>query len=72
MEGFSDVVDIVERSEILSSTKVLYRINDGASLKWNANIRLERLDWRIDQFVFEIILDVDCAISLACRQAYKT
>ena len=72
MKGFSDIVDIVERGEILSSTKVLYRVNDGASLKWNANIRLERLDWRIDQFAFEITLDVDCAISLVCLQACKT
>ncbi len=72
MEGLSDIIDIVERGKIMSSTKILYRVNDGESLKWNANVRLGRLDSRIDQFAFEIILDVDCAISLACLQAYKT
>lgn len=72
MEGFSDIVDIVERSKIPSSTKVLCLVNDGVSLGWNPNVRLGRLDWRIDQFAFELILDVDCATSLACLQACKT
>ena len=72
MEGFSDIIDIVERSKVLSSTQVLHRVNGEASLRLNPNVRLGRLDWRIDQFVFEITSDVDCAISSACLQACKT
>ena len=72
MEGFSDIHDIVERGKVLSSTQVLHRVNDEASLPWNPNVRLGRLDWRIDQFASEITLDVDCAISSACLQACKT
>ena len=63
VEGFSDIIDIIERGKMLSSTKVLYRVNNGEPLRWNANVRLGRLDSRIDQFAFEIILDMDCAIS---------
>ena len=72
MEGFSDIIDIVERGKNLSSTQVLDRVNGEASLRWDPNVRLGRLDSRIDQFVFEIISDVDCAISSTCLQACKT